>query len=107
MSTNKCSDVSPEFDPHTETYELRYDQERSTSVATALVFTLSHLTGDEPGRMLPLNRAVDPDVLEQHVDGRDRGARLSFEFHGYDVTVRDSGHIALSPLEGDSSTDDG
>lgn len=53
--------------------------------------------------MLPLNRAVDPEALECHVRERNRGSQLSFEFHGYRVTVRDDGQVCFSPL-GDQET---
>lgn len=67
--------------------------------STTIVLSLETITGDEPPQMLPLNRAIDPDVLESHVRGRDRRAELSFEFHGHQVTVRDDGRITFSPLD--------
>lgn len=93
------SDVDSEFDPDSGAYTVYHAPDSSWKVTTTVVHSISELTGYEPTQMLPLNRAVDPDVLESHVRGRDRGAQLSFEFHGYHVTVRDDGEIRLSPLE--------
>lgn len=95
-----CEDiVRPEFDPRSEAYRVHHDTDSSWTVSTTLVYALSSLTGNEPRQLLPLNRAVDPDVLEYHVRGRNRGADLSFEFHGHHVTVRDDGLIEFSPLD--------
>ncbi|AGB16808.1 hypothetical protein Halru_2221 [Halovivax ruber XH-70] len=107
MSTNyKSADgegfdrfVRPEFDPGSNGFQVSHDTDWSWTVTTTLVFSLSSITTVAPTDMLPLNRAVDPDVLDQHVRGRDRGAELTFEFHGYRITVRDSGHITFSSLE--------
>lgn len=107
MSTNSQSadgggfdrSVRPEFDPGSERFQVYHDTDWSWTVTTTLVYSLSSITTVAPTDMLPLNRAVDPDALELHVQGRDRGAELTFAFHGYRITVRDSGHITFSPLE--------
>jgi hypothetical protein len=96
MSLDCENTVRPEYDPHSEAYRVYYDTDSTWNVSTTLVLSLRSLTGDEHGQTVPLNRAVDPDVLECHVRGRDRGARLSFEFHGYHVTVRDDGRIEFT-----------
>lgn len=108
MSTNhKSADggrldrfVRPEFDPGSDRFQVYHDTGWSWTVTTTLVFSLSSVTTVAPTDMLPLNRAVDPDALDMHVRGRDRGAKLTFSFHGHRITVRDSGHITFSPLEG-------
>lgn len=76
-----------------------HDPDSSCDVSTTLVLAISSLTGNEPMQMLPLNRTVDPDVLESHVDGWERGSHVSFDFHGYHVTVRDDGLIEFIPLD--------
>lgn len=78
---------------------MHHDTDWSWTATTTLVFSLSSVTAVDPTDMLPLNRAVDPDVLEAHVGGRDRGATLTFDFHGYEITVRDTGHMTFSPLD--------
>lgn len=99
VSTPCGVSVRPEFEPRSGVYRVNHDADGSWPVSTTLVLAIGSLTGDDPKGMLPLNRAVDPDVLEHHVGTRTRGAELSFEFHGYRVTVRDDGRIDLLPLD--------
>lgn len=99
MSTAYDNSVRPEFDAQSETYHVSHDADCSWEVSTTLILSLSSLTGDEPTQMLPLNRAVDPAELRSHIHGRDQGALLSFDFHGYHVTARDDGQITFTPLD--------
>lgn len=99
MSTAYDNSVRPEFDAQSETYRVSHDTDSPWEVSTTLVLSLSSLTGDEPTQMRPLNRAVDPDKLTSHVRGRDQGALVSFDFHGYHVTARDDGQITFTPLD--------
>lgn len=99
MSIAQTTSVRLTSDPQSETRRIDHDADCSWNVSTTIVYAISSMSGDEPTAMLPLNGAVDPDVLESHVRGRDRGARLSFEFHGYRVTVRDDGRITFTPLD--------
>lgn len=98
MTTTYDTTVRPTRDRESGTYHMYHDSDSSWKVTTDLVFAISSLTEDDPSEMLPLNRAVDPDVLESHVHGRKRGAHLSFDFRGYHVTVRDDGQIEFTPL---------
>lgn len=102
MLTTYENTVRPEFDTRSKTYRISYDPDRSTSVSTTLVLSLCSLTGDEPTQMRPLSRAVDPDVLESHVQSRDRGSDISFEFHDHQVTVQDDGQIEFTPIDAQS-----
>lgn len=81
------------------TYRVYHDPDSSRKITTDLVFAVRSITGDDPTEMLPLNRAVDPDVLESHVQGRQRDAHLSFDFQGYHVAVRDDGRIEFTLLD--------
>lgn len=99
MATAYEDTVRPAFEPDSETYYVYDDPDSSWTVTTTLVLALGSLTGDEPSQMLPLNRTVDPDVLDSHVHGRTRGSQVSFDFHGYHVTVRDDGRIEFTPLD--------
>lgn len=103
MSTSYDDTVRPEFDAQSGTYRFSYDTDSSTSVSTSLVLSLCSLTDDEPTQMRPLSRAVDPDVLESHVESRDRGSNLTFEFHGHRVTVQDGGQVEFSPIDTESA----
>jgi hypothetical protein len=99
MSTTYEKTVQPEPGPHAKTHHVYHDSNSPWKASTTIVLSLKSLTGDESTQMLPLNRAIDPDVLESHLQGRDRGAHLSFEFHGYTVKVRDDGQITFTPAE--------
>lgn len=99
MATSYDTTVQPTYEPESDTYYVYYDPHSSWTIVTDLVFAISSLTGSEPTEMPPLNRAVDPDTLESHVQGRERGAHLSFDFQGYHVTVHDNGRIELTPID--------
>lgn len=99
MSATQATTVRPEFDPQTGSHRVHHDGDRPWEASTTLVLSLSSVTGEDPTEMVPLDRAVDPEVLNRHVRGRDRGATLSFEFDGHRVTVRDDGRIEFSEIE--------
>lgn len=100
MSVTSHTHVRPEFDPESGSHRVRHDTETEWEASTTLVLSLCSVAGDDPTEILPLNRAVDPDVLNGHVRGHARGAELTFQFHGHDVTVHDDGRIEFSPLDG-------
>lgn len=99
MSTTYQSSIRPESDPGSDTARVFHDPESPWNVSTTIVLAIQSLTGEEPTGMLPLNRAVDPDMLENHLEGPDRDTQVTFEFHGYEVTVRDDGQVMFVPLE--------
>lgn len=87
--------VEPKFDSRSGGYWIDFDPHSSWPVSTAVVLALSSLTGTEPTEMRPLNDLVDADSLNAHVRGRERNAELSFDFHGYLVSVRGDGRITF------------
>lgn len=99
MSINYQSSIRPESDPGSDTTRVFHDPESPWNVTTTIILAVQSLTGDEPTGMLPLNRAVDPDMLENHLQGPDRSTQLTFEFHRHEVTVRDDGQVTFTPLE--------
>lgn len=90
----KC--VEPEFDSRTGNYHIDYDADSAWPVSTAIVLALSSLTDLESTSMCPLNDVVDADALNEHVRGRERDAEMSFESHGYRVSVRSDGRIRFA-----------
>jgi len=98
MVSTHADAVHPSYDPRTETYEVHHDGDSALDVTTTLVLSLSSLTDDDPREMRPLAHTVDPDALDRHVRGADESATLSFEFHGYRVTVGSDGRIRFAPL---------
>lgn len=99
MSVTPATAIQPEFDPQTGTHLVDHDADSPWEASTTLVLAISSVTGEEPTEMLPLSLAVDPDVLNRHVGGRDRGATLSFEFDGHRVSVEDSGRIEFTAAD--------
>ena len=85
--------VRPEFDSRKGVYRITHESDRPWPVSTTAVLAISSVTGDEPTDMIPLATVVDPDVLNSHVQHNTGDAKLSFEYHGYDVTVRSDGLI--------------
>lgn len=100
------SSVQPEFDSRSGVYRTTHDTDCPWPASTTTVIALGRLTGVEPTDMLPLARAVDPDTLNHHVQREASEAELSFEFHGYDVTVRGDGHIEFESEYGESRPPD-
>lgn len=99
MSATIDTTVRPAFDDSSETYTLSLDADSPGDAPSTLVLSICSVTGADPRALRPLSRAVDPDVLANHVRGGVRGATLSFEFHGHDVTVRDDGRVEFAPLD--------
>lgn len=97
------SSVQPEFDSRSGVYRTTHDTDHPWPASTTTVLALGRLTGVEPTDMLPLAGAVNPDTLNHHVQREASEAELSFEFYGYDVTVRGDGHIEFESVDGRES----
>ncbi|QCJ46656.1 MULTISPECIES: HalOD1 output domain-containing protein [Haloprofundus] len=74
------------------------------SVVEELVRTVSALRNSSPTEITPLYTAVDPDALETLFGESATGARpngrvVTFDYEGFEVTVRSPGCITLSPVE--------
>lgn len=100
MSAPYQQHVHPEFDARMNVYRTTHEADRPWPASTTTVLALAELTGVDPTDMLPLAGSVDPDTLNAHVQGNASDAELSFEFHGYDVTVRGDGRIEFEPVDG-------
>lgn len=94
-------------DERVVTYEVSPGESLSESVVEA-VSTLSDAAptpGDgpasEPGDVLdPLYSVVDPEALDSvfrtsAADGDCSDGRVTFTYHGYEITVRSDGRIAI------------
>lgn len=97
------SSVQPEFDSRSGVFRTTHDTDCPWPASTTTVLALGSLTGVEPTDMLPLAGAVNPDTLNHHVQREASEAEISFEFHGYDVTVRGDGHIEFESIDGRES----
>jgi hypothetical protein len=100
MTALQALTIEPEIDSRTGAFGVDYSDHSPWPASTTVVLGIASLMGVEPTSLCPLNAAVDPDALNQQVrDDWDRDAKLSFEFHGYRVTVGSHGHIEFAPLE--------
>lgn len=65
------------------------------SPTTAVVEAVAAREGVAETELPPLADAVDPDALDAVVHEDDDRGRLSFEYHGYAVTVHADGSVTL------------
>lgn len=65
------------------------------SVAAAVVKTVAECEAVAPTDLPPLAGAVDPVELEAVTAADDDRHRLSFEYHGYAVTVHADGSVSV------------
>jgi hypothetical protein len=90
------------------TYEISSEESVSEGVIKAVstvsgADTLTEMTsGTESGRALePLYTVIDPDALDSVFRTRDGDTdrRVTFPYHGYEVTVRNADRICVSRPE--------
>ncbi len=96
------------------TYEISADESLSEGVVEAVSMASGDAAvpgtppGTETGRVLePLNAAINPEALDsvfEHTASRpvQPRSRVTFTYHGHEVTVTGLGHISVESL--DSST---
>lgn len=101
--------TSDERDGQSLTYEVSADESLSEGVVEAVASTaeVSAVPPGDPGSdraLEPLFSVVDPDALDAVFTGRGDGAdgprgEVTFCYHGYEVTVKSEGRIALTRSE--------
>lgn len=94
--------VSPvEFDTDSESFRATYDSSRD-SPSLAVVAVVAAALGREPNRLTPLQTVVETDALDtlatESASGPGGCASISFEYHGFDVTVAGGGVIEATPI---------
>lgn len=74
--------------------------EDSPSLSEAVLYEVSKKTGESPKELNPpLFDVIDPEALDS-IFRADTG-HVSFEYHGYVVTVSHAGTVNLEPAEAD------
>lgn len=74
------------------------DSEDSRSLGEAILLEISEQTGVPPAEMNPpLFDVIDPDALETLFRGNT--GHVSFEYHGFLVTVDHTGTVTVQPTE--------
>ena len=77
-----------------ERYHAAFDP-ASEPGSDAVVATVAEATGTDPEDLEPIESVVDPIVLDALVRRRRRPIRISFFYHGYDVTLDTRGEVWL------------
>lgn len=67
--------------------------------SAALVSAVATALGLEPECLPPLTESIDPDLVESFLragrESRTTGGLLTFEYHGYEVSVDSDGAISI------------
>ncbi len=93
----------------------RYDLSSDEPISTGVVMAIAAASGTEPAptadttggtqALEPLYTVVDPDALDALFRADGSGAagpeRVTFTYHGYEVTVTDDRQVRLEPPVGD------
>jgi hypothetical protein len=87
-----------EYDPTESAYRASFGTGRSAS--EAVVEAVGTVADADPRHLVPLGDAVDPDALDRLCapdtgEGSDRAVRVTFRYHGYEVTVAGSGTVEI------------
>ena len=74
--------------------------EQTTSPSEAVIDAVANAEGVEPTDLRPLYDALDPDALDSLFQPRGHASRstrgqITFEYHGYEVHVDESGQVTL------------
>jgi hypothetical protein len=76
------------------------DSEVTLSPSEMVVHEVAEQEGVPPEALdQPLYDAIDPDALDSLFRGET--GQISFEYHGYDVTVAHSGTVSLESTDAD------
>jgi hypothetical protein len=78
----------------------RVDFRTSDSASVDVTQAVTEVTGKRIRDLTPLNDVLDPDALDTLVDGgsgtgSSESVKISFEYHGLQVTVTGTGEITL------------
>lgn len=90
--------VGAHYDEDTDTYHAKFDTDRPSSMAGAVVYLVTVAIGEEPDQMEPLYEVVDPDALDELFRSRESSTnRVEFQYAGCDVTAISDGVVRVSP----------
>jgi hypothetical protein len=84
------------YDEQTESYRYHYAADRSFCVD--LVLAVSEVVDTDPTELEPLYNHIDPDLLEEFVDGRSRfSGDLLLDCCGVRIRIAENGDVVISP----------
>lgn len=102
-SAEFAESVSPlEFDTESESFHATYDSRRD-STSLAVIAVVAAAQDKEPQNLTPLQSVIETDALDKLAMGSSTSPetcdRISFWYHGFDLTVTCDGVIEASPIE--------
>ncbi|WP_276256725.1 HalOD1 output domain-containing protein [Halomontanus rarus] len=73
----------------------KWDRDSEDTPVFAVVLAVADASGVDPLELPPLGDTIDPDALNELFMARSEStvAKVTFEYAGYDVTVRGDGEI--------------
>lgn len=88
------------YSEQTESYTVEYDRDVGQSIGTCVVLGVAEVSGIDPVELQQLNSVVDAEALDALFDHSRQGSssdHVSFNYHGYRVTVYRDDEILLQP----------
>lgn len=92
-------DTNVRYDDDTDVYTVEYAPADDESVTEAIVYAVASIVDADPASLPPLGEEVDTDAINTlfgQQRSAERNARLSFRYHGFEVTVYDHGEITFA-----------
>ncbi|MCU4744148.1 hypothetical protein OB955_14865 [Halobacteria archaeon AArc-m2/3/4] len=91
--TNTVAFSEDSIGPHT----AAWDRESEETPVFAVVSAVAAASDADPLELPPLGDAIDPDALNQLFMTRSDStvAKITFQYAGYDVTVRGNGEVGV------------
>lgn len=95
-SAGLTESLSPlEFDTESESFRATYDS-GSDSTSLALIAVVATALDREPQNLTPLRSVIELEALDKLM-GSTNCDRISFEYHGFELTVTNEGVIKANP----------
>lgn len=97
------SEDSIRYDPDAERYSIRIDDYPGETGSTLAVRLIATIEDVHTAELDPLYESVDPEALDALLDSpafaRGTGARVTFEYSGYELAVDDDGRLSARPID--------
>ncbi|WP_317175806.1 HalOD1 output domain-containing protein [Halomontanus rarus] len=87
----------------TEPCTTEWDRDSEDTPVFAVVSAVAEASGADPLELPPLGDAIDPDALNELFTVRSEStvAKVTFEYAGYDITVRGNGEVQVRSIQND------
>lgn len=86
---------SPQLERRSDGATYLSDWRVAESIGTAVVMSVADSTGRNPTELPALSTAIDPDALDQLLDGLRESVEISFEYAGCDVSLKGDGELVI------------